>query len=208
MDKKFKNGLITGLAIAGVIVIFFAGYRTYPAIHPCPPKGQTLVPQLTWDSVVALGNKLPEVHIDTVWLEKPVVTPPQPPIPTPTTVSVDTNTYADSLVNREIHVHYDFKVKGTLLSRNWSYRPIVIEIRRDSIVSVPKLIPIDRPVETLRNGLYVYGVAGGNLKSFLPGAGIDFITKKGTEIGAMYQRFGKDNFYSVKLGIILRVHRQ
>jgi hypothetical protein len=54
-----------------------------------------------------------------------------------------------------------------------------------------------------QNGFYLYGIAGGNDKSFLFGGGLDFITKKNTEIGYMYQRFGTDNFHSIKVGIKL-----
>jgi hypothetical protein len=43
----------------------------------------------------------------------------------------------------------------------------------------------------------------GNANAFIFGGGLDFITKKNTELGYMYQRLGSDGFHSVKLGVKL-----
>jgi hypothetical protein len=200
MKDLWKSGVLI-LLIIGVVYILYLRECKRPL--PCPPEGQVLLSQQTWDSIRALADKPPVVKIDTFWKERPVVKPdPQPPMPQPKpdTNDITINRYADSLINKEINVHYNFKVKGTLLSREWWYKPITIEIRTDSTVYVPKIVEVEKPVLQPQNGLYLYGTAGGNKNSFLFGGGLDVITKKGTELGYMYQRFGSEGFHSVKLG--------
>jgi hypothetical protein len=207
MKDLWKSGIIV-LLIIGVLYILFLRECKHPI--PCPPKDQVLISQKVWDSILVLADKPPVVTIDTVWLDKPIVIPsPQPPLPDPQpTTDTTINNYADSLINKEINVWIDYKVQGLLLDRKWRYRPITIEIRKDSIIYVPKLVPVDKPVKTPQNGFYAYGLAGGNKDSFLFGGGLDFITKKNTEIGYFYQRFGDVSFHSVKLGVKITFKRQ
>jgi hypothetical protein len=199
MKDLWKSGILI-LMIIGVLYIIFL--RECKHTTSCPPKGQVLLSQQTWDSILALANKPPEVRIDTFWMEKPIVIPdPQPPMPNPQ-VTQDTtiNIYQDSLVKKDIDVHYDFKVRGTLLNRTWWYRPITVEIRKDSIIYVPKVVTIEKSVSTPQNGIYGYTIVGGNTSTFIFGGGIDYITKKNTELGYMYQRYGDINIHSIKLG--------
>ena len=206
MKDMLKNGSLI-LIVIGVLYILYL--RECKHSLPCPPDGKVLVDQKVWDSILTLADKPPLVIIDTEWVEKPVVIPPQPPMPDPQpNVQDSTVTYLDSLVNKEINVHYDFKVRGILLERKWSYRPITIEISKDSIIYVPKLVPVEKPVPTSQNGLYGNVIFGGNKDSFLFGGGLDFITKRDTEIGYMYQRFGNENFHSIKLGGKIKFKRQ
>jgi len=204
MKDIWKNGIVVLLVIAVLYIIFLRECKR----TDCPPKGQVLISQQAWDSIKALANKPPVVTIDTVWLEKPTVTPkPQPPIPTPQPSTQDTtiNMYQDSLINKEINVWSDLWVRGTLIDRKWRYSPITVEIRRDSIIYVPKIV--DNPILVQRSAMYVYGLAGGNEASFLFGGGLDYITKKGTEFGGMYQTFGSNNFYSVKVGVKIQLKK-
>jgi len=207
MKDILKNGSLI-LIVIGVLYVLYLRECKHPL--PCPPEGSVLVDQKVWDSISTLADKPPEVRIDTVWLEKPIVIPdPQPPMPTPQpNVQDSTITYLDSLINKEINVHYDFKVRGILLERKWWYKPITLEITRDSIIYVPKLVPVEKLVKTSQNGLYGNVILGGNKEAFLFGGGLDFITKKNTEIGYMYQRFGNDNFHSIKLGGKIKFKRQ
>lgn len=195
--------------VIGVLYIIFLRECKHPL--PCPPNGQVLISQKVWDSILTLADKPPVVTIDTVYIDKPIVIPdPQPPLPDPQTNPIDTtiNNYADSLINKEINVWVDYKIRGVLLGREWRYRPIEVEIRKDSIIYVPKIVEVEKLVKTSQNGLYAYGLAGGNKDSFLFGGGLDFITKKNTEIGYFYQRFGDVNFHSVKLGVKITFKRQ
>jgi hypothetical protein len=200
MKDLWKSGILI-LLIIGVLYILYLRECKHPL--PCPPKGQVLLSQNAWDSIKALANKPPVVTIDTLWIKNPTIIPSQPPLPQPKpdVQDITINNYTDSLVKRDINVHYDFKVRGTLLNRIWSYSPIIREIRKDSIIYVPKLVEVEKPVKTPQNGFYGNIVFGGNKSSFLFGGGLDFITKKNTEIGYMYQRFGNDNFHSIRLGI-------
>jgi hypothetical protein len=201
MKEIWKNGVVVLLVIAVLYIIFL---RECKKPDPGPAKDEIIIKKSDWQSMIDAANK-PATH-DTIWLKGDIVyvpTTPDNPLPDPQPEpNNSTNTYADSLVNKEIYVHYDFKIKGTLLSRNWSYRPI-IEIRTDSI-PYPVYVKGDPyEVKISQRGLYIYGSAGGNDKSFLFGGGLDFITKKNTEIGYMYQRFGNQNFHNIKVGIKL-----
>ncbi len=199
MKDLWKSGILI-LLIIGIVYVLYLRECKHPI--PCPPEGQVLVPEATWDSILALANKPPKVTIDTQWIEKPIVTPLQPPMPKPKPDIQDTtaNEYADSLINKEINVHYDFKVRGILLTRKWSYRPTTTEIRIDSTVYVPYPVEVEKPVPQAVNSLYGNIVLGGNKAAFIFGGGLDLTTKKGTEIGYQYQRFGKENFHSIKIG--------
>jgi len=170
----------------------------------CPPDGKVLIEQSVWDSINALANK-PAKH-DTIWIKGNTIyipTTPSNPLPqSKPELNDSTNSYSDSLVKKDINVHYNFKVKGTLLDRTWIYNPIIENI----IDSIPYPVYIKGDpyeVKISQRGLYIYGIAGGNDKSFLFGGGLDFITKKNTELGYLYQRYGNINIHSVKLGVKL-----
>jgi hypothetical protein len=111
------------------------------------------------------------------------------------------NVYKDSLINAEINVSVRDSVKGVLLARSWEYKPIVTKITETKTVFVPQIVNNDVPVS--QNGVYLYGLIGGNSSMFAPGVGVDFITKKNTEIGGVYQRYNGTNVFSVKLGFKL-----
>jgi hypothetical protein len=200
LSKFLSNGLLILLVIAVLYILFL---RECKKPEPCPAEGEILVPLTVWNKIQELANKPAEVHIDTVWKERPVVEPdPQPPLPDPqTTIDTTIVTYQDSLINKEINVWVDYKIKGLLVDRKWRYKPISSTIRIDSIIYVPKIVDKEIFDDVPQNGFYAYGIAGGNTNSFLFGGGLDYITKKNTELGYMYQRFGEINFHSVKLGI-------
>lgn len=200
LKKILSNGFLV-LLIVSVFYILYLRECKQPA--PCPAKDEIIVQKTVWDEIQALANK-PAKH-DTIWIKGETIyvpTKPNNPLPQPKPEPKDsTNTYSDSLIKKDIHVNYTFKVKGTLLDRTWTYNPIVERII-DSI-PYPKIIDREVLVNVPKNGLYVYGSAGGNANAFLFGGGLDFITKKDTEIGYLYQRFGNMNFHNVKVGFKL-----
>ena len=203
MKDLWKSGILV-LLVIGVLYIIFLRECKHPL--PCPPKGQVLIPQPTWDSILKLANKPPIIHIDTFNIKGDIVYIPAP-LPKPVPEEDDTliNNYSDSLVKKDINVWYAFKVRGLLLDRKWSYRPTFNIVKEVDSIFVPKIIESIKLVTEQKNKVYLYGLAGGNDKSFLFGGGVDFITKKETEIGGLYQRFGNENFYSVKLGVKLHL---
>ena len=200
MKDLWKSGVLI-LLIIGVLYIFYLRECKHPL--PCPPEGHVLLSQQVWDSIKAVADKPPEVHIDTIYLKGDIVYIPSNPLPIPEHNPLDTtiNNYSDSLVNKEINVWVDYEVKGLLLERTWKYVPITTQISIDSIIYKPYPVEIEKLVKTDQNGFYLSGLAGGNKSSFLFGGGLDLITKKETMIGYQYQRFGDENFHSVKLGI-------
>lgn len=202
MKELFKNGIIV-LLIIGVLYIIFL--RECKKEKLCPGKDEILVPLITWNKMQELANKPPVVRIETTFMKGPTIYIHDTPFPQPQQDLKDTTitNYADSVVNKNIDVHYDFKVQGTLLSRTWSYSPIIFYVRYDSTIYVPTIVEAPKSFKQEQNGLYGYGIAGGNFGNFLFGGGVDFITKKNTELGYLYQRFGTQNFHSFKLGIKL-----
>lgn len=201
MKAALQSGLVILLIIAGFYILFL---RECKKPLPCPPKGQILIEQSTWDSILKLANKPPIIHIDTFNIKGEIVYVPAPlPKPVPEVGDTLTNNYSDSLVKKDINVWYKFKVRGILLDRTWSYKPTFNIVKEIDSIFVPKIINNIQLVTTPQNGLYLYGLAGGNANNFLFGAGFDFITKKETELGYFYQRFGSQGFHNVKLGVKL-----
>lgn len=202
LTKILGNGFLVFLIVAVLYILWLRECKRQPV---CPPEGMVMIEQYTWDSIKALANKPAIVHIDTIKGETIYVpTGPNNPPPDPQPDSGDTtiNNYNDSLIKKDVHVHYDFKVKGVLLSRDWSYNPITIK----EVDSIPYPVYVKGDpyeVKVSQRGLYAYGIAGGNANAFLFGGGLDYITKKSTELGYMYQRFGNDNIHSVKVGVKL-----
>ena len=197
--KIIGNGFLLLLIISVLYILYL---RECKRPEPCPAEGEIIVPIAVWDKIQELANKPATTHIDTVYLPGKIVYI-SVPLPNPEIDSADTtiNVYNDSLVRKDINVSYDFKVRGILLNRRWHYTPIITQINRIDTIYVPKIVEIPKEVLMSQNGLFAYGIAGGNSSAFIFGGGLDFITKKNTEIGYLYQRFGTDNFHSVKLGI-------
>jgi len=198
MKDWWKNGAVI-LLVIGVLYIIFLRECKRPL--PCPGENEVIVSQSVWDSIMALANKPPIVKIDTHYIQGPIVYVDRPvPIPTPDPKDTTINHYSDSLIQSDINVWVDFSVRGRLLYRQWTYRPITTVITKDSTIFVPKIVEVEKIVIQPQNGLYAYGMAGGNSNTFLFGGGLDYITRKDTEIGYMYQRYGNENFHSFKLG--------
>jgi hypothetical protein len=206
MKELFTKFLSSGLSILLVISLLYIIFlRECKKPEPCPAEGEILVPLTVWNKIQELANKPAEVHIDTVWKERPVVEPdPQPPLPDPqTTIDTTIVIYQDSLINKEINVWVDYTIKGLLLDRKWRYKPISSTIRIDSIIYVPRIVEIEKLVKMPQNGLYPYITWGGNITGIAVGGGLDWITVHNTIIGYQYQRFDNLNIHSVKFGMKL-----
>ena len=201
MKDLWKSGVLI-LLIIGVLYIIFLRECKHPL--PCPAQDEVIIKQATWDSILALANKPPEVRIDTQYIKGDVIYVSVPvPTPTPDPIDSTINHYSDTLQKKDIHVWVDYSIRGTLLNRTWHYKPIQTIVTIDSIIYVPKIIIEERFITVPKNGLYGYATFGGNKNTFLFGGGMDWITKKDTQIGYMYQRYGDENFHSVKLGVNL-----
>lgn len=198
MKDLFKNGIIVLLIIGALYIIFLREYKH----STCPPLGQVLIPSITWDSIQELVHKPPVVTHDTFYLKGDVIYVQGKPVLKPLNNNDSIKIYSDSIINKDINVWVDLRTKGVLLDLKWEYRSVIKIIRVDSLVFVPQIV--EKPVSIEKRGLFIYVTAGGNQNAFLFGGGMDFITKKNTELGLMYQRYGNVNFYSVKLGIPLK----
>ena len=204
MKDLWKSGVIV-LLVIGVLYILFLRECKKP--EPCPAEGEMIIPIDAWKKIQELANAKPTIHIDTVYIKGDIVYLPAKPLPTADSDSKDStvNSYTDSLVQKDINAWYKFKVRGKLLERKWSYKPTFTIVKEIDSIPYPKIVEIDKPYEIAKGGLYIYGMAGGNANSFLFGGGIDYITKKETELGYMYQRFGSQGFHSIKLGGRLKI---
>lgn len=199
MGDFLKKGGIVLLVIGALYIIFLRECRKE---KPCLASDEMVIKKSVWDSINKIANKPPIIRVDTfiktgepikIYVEKKVY------ISTPKDSLINDSC---ELIRNDINVKIRLMSTGSLQAYEWEYTPIIKEIKTETIVTRPELINV--PVNVYRNGLYVYGVAGGNNSSFLFGGGLDFISKKSTEIGVMYQRFGTTNFYSVKLGVPLK----
>ena len=202
MKNFLSNGALILLAIAVLYIIFL---RECKSPKPCPAKDEIIVKKVDWQSMIDAANKPATIHIDTVYIKGDIIYVPGIPTSglTDNDPAIPIYNYSDSLIQKDIDVRYHFITEGKLLSKEWEYKPIQTVIHR--IDSIPYPVPIDRPYEVLvsQRGLYAYGAVGGNANSFIFGGGLDYITKKNTELGYIYQRFGSDGFHSFKLGIKL-----
>jgi hypothetical protein len=203
MKDFFKKILGSGVIILVVIGVLYIIFLRECKTMKCPLKGQVLVDQKTWDDINSLANKPPIIKRDTIIIKGDVVyLKPLLPKPVPETKDSTINHYNDSLVNKEINVHYNSIIKGKLLDRSWTYVPLVKEIIVEKTIYVPKII--DNPVPVSRNVVYISGLAGGNFSTFLFGGELQLITKKNTVIGGVYQRWGNNNIYEFKIGIPIK----
>jgi hypothetical protein len=199
MKDLLKNGVIVLLVIGALYIIFL---RECKNPKPCLANDEMVIKKNVWDSITKFVNKPPKIKVDTIIKKsKPII------------IRVEKKIYIstpkDSLITdscvlnkSDINVKIRLFSTGSLQAYEWEYVPIIKEINVEKTVIRPQIVNV--PVNVYKNGLYVYGTAGGNSNAFLFGGGIDFISKKSTEIGMMYQRYGTNNFYSVKLGISLK----
>lgn len=200
MKDLLKNGAII-LLVVGVLYLLYL--QECKRTDTYPPEDYTLIAQRVWDSVNALADKPPVIKVDTFWREsEPIVIRPPLPEPKPDLADTTINEYSDSLVNEEIAVWIDFRLRGELLWHQWKYVPKTMEIVQHKTVYVPKII--DNPVPTPQNGLYVYFTGGSDLDWVIYGAGLDIVTKKENQYGYMYQRLQQRNFHSLKIGTRIR----
>ena len=185
---------------SGIVVVLGIGLLYFIFVRECKRNSdKILVDKVTWDSIQALANKPPKIKIDTVTLPgKPIYISQSLPAPQINPNDTTIKTYKDSINNDDIKVWCTYKIKGVLLERSWMYTPLYTTITIENTVYVPKIINQTVPIS--KNGLYLYGIVGGNSESFLPGLGADFITKKNTVFGYQYQRFGSKNIHSIKVG--------
>jgi hypothetical protein len=199
MKDLWNKGVLILLVIA-VLYILYLRECKHPI--PCPADNEVIVPRDVWNKIQELANKPPTVHIDTIKIKGDVVYTPTTPLPQPKPEPKDStiNSYADSLVNEEIDVHYNFKVRGELLDRSWKYSPTFTIVKEIDSIPYPILIEVPKPYAKPQCGIYINGIAGGNKSAFLFGGGLNLITKKETLIGYQYQRFGNENFHSVLFG--------
>jgi hypothetical protein len=202
MKNFLSNGALILLAIAVLYIIFL---RECKKPEPCPAEGEMIISIDAWKKIQELVNAKPTIHIDTLYITGPTVYVPGKPLPNADPDDQDTtiNSYSDSLIQKDINAWYRFKVHGTLIERQWAYKPIITSIHEIDSIPYPVYVTEVKELLIPQRGLYLYGIGGGNANTFIFGGGLDYITKKNTEIGYLFQRYGTENFHSVKLGIKL-----
>lgn len=193
MKKLFNSGIGIILAIAVLYIIFLRECKYKPT------EGFSLVADSFIDSLEKVTNMPPDTFVVTKIVKGETVT-----ITHTEFVYITDSTqsgikiYTDSIVNDSINVWSSIYIDGFLRSWEWKYKPITTIIERNINIYVPKIV--EKPVPVPAKGLYLSGIAGGNMDSFVFGAGIDLITKKNNLYGLQYQRFGEENIYSIRIG--------
>ena len=199
MKDFLRNGALVMLVIAILYIIFL---RECKKPEPCPPAGYTLVLTKTWDSVIIVTNMPPVIKIKKEYIKGDTVYLPSLPVPVPDPKDTTILNFHDSLKNDKIDAWVDFRLRGELLSFRWGYVPITTTITLTETFYVPKIV--DKPVPVSQNGLYLSGLLGGNMNTFMYGGSLDLITKKDNLYGLQFQRLGNQNFYSFRLGARIR----
>ncbi|MFA5152438.1 MAG: hypothetical protein WC554_07775 [Clostridia bacterium] len=159
-----------------------------------------IIKKSVWDSIQSLANKLPMIHIDTIYEVKRDTVYITHSNPVPIIVNDSIKKYSDSIVNKEINVWGNVFVKGELLDWKWKYIPITTQITKTIIEYVPKIV--NNPIPVYYNSFYLYGIIGIS-DNFATGFGLNYITKKGYEYGYFYERVNTQNVHNIKLGIRL-----
>jgi hypothetical protein len=202
MKKILENGI-------GILIIVLVLYILF--LHQCRgkdywiPENQVLVNKTTWDSIEKkyfTRDSLIYIH-DSFEVKEPVY------ITHDSLIYIEDSTgikhYPDSLVNDSIRIWDDLYVKGIITKWDRRYEPVIHTIETKVTVTVPQLVEV--PVYNSDNGLYPSLIMGGNSNTFIFGAGIDLITKKDFMYGFQYQRFGNENFYSIRFGAKLKIFK-
>jgi len=191
MKNLWKSGILV-LLIIGIVYIIFLRECKYK-----PPEGFSLVETYYLEALEKIVNTPPDTFVVTKLIKGDPVTITHTEF-VYVTDSTQLKIYTDSIVNDSINVWSSIYIDGFLRSWEWKYKPITTTIERNINIYVPKIV--EKPVPVPVKGLYLSGIAGGNMDSFVFGAGIDFITKKNNLYGLQYQRFGEKNIYSVRIG--------
>lgn len=200
-----KNSWITPLIILVIICVLYGIYRAEfkKANRVVLEENEMIIKKSVWDSLSLLANKKPIVKIDTFYLAGKVkYVTKEVPIP----VETDSlHIYSDSLVAPDINVRIYDMTSGKILSREWRYVPMIMQVKEFRTEYVPQIInnPVKVPIP--KNGFYIYGIAGGNESTFTFGTGVDLITKKDRLIGYEFQRLGDKNIHSVKVGLQIKM---
>jgi len=200
MKNLFESGILILIVILVAIIIF---------LHQCRgedyyiPKDKVLISQSLYDS---LKNFKPDTIInvtDTFTIKEPVY------IRHDSLIYIEDSTgikhYPDSIVNNDIRIWDDIYVQGIITKWDRRYEPVIHTITETVTVTVPQIV--EQPVFYTDNGLYLTGIMGGNSNSFIFGAGLDLVTKKDLVYGFQYQRFGDQNFYSLRFGTKLNIFK-
>lgn len=205
-----KDFLIKGGIVILIIGLLYAIYlREFKRSNNCIvlTSNEMVIKKSTWDSIQRIANLQPIIKHDTIIIEKPKEIKPANPKPQPNINDTIINNYIDSIPDENMDVKYIFSVKGKFLQGHWEYTPSFKEMIETRIEFVPKLVQVPTPYNVYRNGLYINGSVGGNADTFVPGIGLDYITKKNTQIGIQYQRFGDKNIYSIRIGTLIKLRK-
>ena len=198
MNESIKNIAIIALLIIVGYLLFLN--KKNSTNNVTLKSTEMIIQKSAWDSIKKISEMKPEIIRDTVYIKGPVRIITKE-VPVPIEIKDSIKTFKDSVKNESIDVSYTYKIKGSLLSTQWEYTPITREVTEIRKEYIPKIVDNIVNVPVPKNGLYLNGIMGGNMNSFLFGAGLDFITKKDRQFGYQYQRFGSSGFHLIKLGI-------
>ena len=188
--------------IAILVVTVFIAQQINRCDRPIP-EGKVLVDQSFLDSLSYIASLPPDtVYGDTVYIKGKPVMIPGDSVPYP--VYIDTSgvkTYQPKVENNEISAWIDLRVKGDLLSYNWHYTPIYIEIPVEIVKKEPYPVRYDVEVPVSKRGFYgVLGIGKGfDIGKPAFSGEMFYITKKDGMLGLEAGYF-QAGYFQVKFG--------
>ena len=201
MKKLLKSGVAI---LIGIMVLYIIYLQQCRRPDYKTPDGFVLVSDSLWNIVTTIEHKSPVVIVDTI-TEKGETIYLTDTVLVPVVINDSVNFYTDSIVNDSIRIWDELYVQGIITKWDRRYEPIIVTIKKEITVTAPQII--ERPVPKPSNGIFISGIAGGNANAFVFGAGVDLVTKKNNIYGFQYQRFGDQNFYSIRVGSKIRLRR-
>jgi hypothetical protein len=187
---------ITGFLAAAVIVV------TCQRNDGALPAGFVIIPQSTWDSIQRIAALPPDtVEVIDSFIANPEIIYVDRPVPIPTPITPEINSYADSVKASEVNIWWEARTVGVLDDFNIQYQ--LKQPVQTITIEKPVPYPVEVRVSVPDNGLYLSGGMGGGFHTgkFVMGMGLDYVTKKNWMVGLQYQRYGTENIVAIRGGL-------
>ena len=180
--KNVLTGIGIVLAVVLLILAFNFGKKKGSAGTADLKRQIDSIIALPPDTVTVWDTIFPEPEI--YWYAREV------PVPVPVPDQPEVNTYQDSLINEDIAVYVNDRIKGILLDRAIGYELFIPKTITET-VTITEQVPVMVPLPVARNGV-LFGAGLGGGQQFAWSIGMAY-QKNDNQIGVDYLRFGESN---------------
>jgi len=200
IGKLLANSFLLVIGCAILYIVYLRECRDHLRV----PENMVLVRKSYLDSLSIIPHDTVRIH-DTTIIGKTIKIPVEIPVPI-ATADTQVVIYRDSTVTDSIRFWQDIWVRGMIERWEKRYQPITFiqEKTIETFIPVPK--PYEVPV--VKRELFLYGTVGGSPNTFMFGAGLAYVNKKGSFYGLKIDRFGQTNIYGFNIGAKLRLGKQ